>query len=393
MKALFPFSIPISLLVLPFLLNDTYAQVRVSRDLQFKARCDSTQPLATISFVGDILIHKALYQNVVKESQHFNQIWQPSEGLFKKADFSVGNLEGPTALGIDSSGRDRGDIGFVYDGQVYSGTNFLFNFHPRILTDLKNSGFDLLTTANNHALDRHSIGIDKSLEAAQNAKLPTVGTRVSYNNSNDLQENFSKIASINSIRVAFIGCTEMTNGREDKDEQVLLCTKNSSRLLGMIKNLSSQSDVDAVIVLAHWGTEYTHTPSNEQINYAKKYIEAGATAVVGSHPHVLQPWEKYISKDGREGLIIYSLGNFVAGQAGLARKTGNVAYLGLSKMGNQKSSIVGVGYTPTYRIEAKIYPVGSSDSSEVLKHVAGMYGEKSRVEPSEPLLKTLCAPK
>jgi poly-gamma-glutamate synthesis protein (capsule biosynthesis protein) len=376
------------ILALLFVSTNTFSSElkRETRDLNYSTSCDEFNSEAIISFVGDILIHKALYQVVASESKHFSQIWQNANGLFQKADFSVGNLEGPAALGIDSRGRDHGDIGFVYDGQVYSGTNFLFNYHPRIFSDLKNSGFDLVTMANNHALDRTSVGIDKTIASAQEAGILSVGTRRSDNNGGA----FHKMAVANNVRVAFLGCTEMTNGISDNDDQVLTCYKNSSRILGIIKNLSSRSDVDAVIVMPHWGTEYTNTPNGEQKMFARRYIDAGALAVVGSHPHVLQPWEKYISPDGREALILYSLGNFVAGQAGVARRTGPVAYLGLSKNGNQKAAVFGVGYTPTFRVGARLFPVGKNDYPEVLKHVATMYGTKARVEPSGSLKSVMC---
>ena len=355
-------------------------------DLKFSTACNANNSHSTLSFVGDILIHKALYEVVAKETKHFTQIWQKTNTLIQKADFSVGNLEGPAAMGIDGNGRDHGDIGFIYDGEVYSGTNFLFNYHPRILSDLKDSGYDLLTSANNHAVDRYSIGIDKTITAAQNIGLPTVGTRLSSNHNGD----FYKIGNINKIRVAFLGCTEMTNGNNDSDDQVLTCYKNETRILTIIKNLSLRSDIDAVIVLPHWGIEYSQTPESSQKDFARKYIDAGAIAVVGSHPHVLQSWEKYISKDGRESLIIYSLGNFVAGQSGIERKTGTVAYLGLSKSGNQKSRIFGVGYTPTYRINAELKPIGKGDSVDVLNYAASKYGTKARVEPMEKLLSVMC---
>ena len=144
------------------------------------------------------------------------------------------------------------------------------------------------------------------------------------------------------------------------------------------------------MVLPHWGVEYQHTPTGTQKTWARRYLEAGAVAVVGSHPHVLQPWEKYVTSDGREGFILYSLGNFVAGQAGLARKTGPVAYIGLAKNGG-KARIFGVGYTPTRRDGAVLYPVGSNGPADVLSHVAGMYGTKRRIEPGAPLLDALCA--
>lgn len=286
-------------------------------------------------------------------------------------------------MGIDSMGRDHGDIGFVYDGQVYSGTNFMFNYHPRILSDLKSSGYDLLTTANNHALDRYSIGIDKTITAANANGLLTIGTRM----SDAPKESFYKIASINNLHVAFLGCTEFVNF-SDNDSQILSC--GDEKIFDVIKSISARPDVDALVVLPHWGVEYSHIPTTYQRSFARRYLETGAIAVIGSHPHVLQPWEKYVTANGRETLILYSLGNFVAGQAGLARKTGTVLYLGLSKNKNKKATIFGVGYTPTYRINSELVPIGTGDSIDVLNHVALMYGTKARIEPLGQILPVMC---
>ncbi|WII73845.1 CapA family protein [Bdellovibrio sp. 22V] len=359
--------------------------VQASKDLQFSSMCDSQNDVVTLSFVGDILIHKMLYDAVVRESQQFSQIWNATDYLMKKSHFSVANLEGASALGIDKNGKDHGDIGFVNDGVVYSGTGFSFNYHPRILTNLKNSGYDLLTLANNHSLDRRSIGIDKTIQAARQAGLLTVGTRIAA----ERNATFYKIVTIRQTRVAFLGCTEMTNGHVDSNEQILYCF-NSGVILPMIRELASRSDVDAVVVLPHWGVEYTHTPSSAQKEFARKYLEAGALAVIGSHPHVLQPWEKYVTRDGRETIVIYSLGNFVAGQKDLSRRTGVVAYLGLHKTGNARARLVGAGYTPTYRTGTKLAPISSSGPADVLKHTAQMYGTKGRVEPNQDLISTFC---
>lgn len=357
------------------------------RDLSFKTPCHWGENEAVISFVGDVLIHKALYEVVVKETQHFSQLWKKAEPLFKKADFSLGNLEGPAAMGIDSGGEDHGDIGFVYDDYVYSGTHFSFNYHPRILSDLKNSGFDLMTFANNHSLDRTWVGIDKTIAAGVDVGLPLIGVH----KSNDPNGDFFKIATINNIRTAFIGCTGLLNTNSDPKNQILKCYQNSNRILGLIKTLHDRNDIDAVIVFTHWGTEYSNRPEETQKNFARLYIDYGATAVIGSHPHVLQPWEKYTTKEGREGLILYSLGNFVAGQAGIARRTGPVAYLGLSKKENEKATIFGVGYTPTLRTGTVISPIQSKESAEVTAYVQKMYGTKAFIEPDGELKKTMCA--
>jgi poly-gamma-glutamate synthesis protein (capsule biosynthesis protein) len=353
-------------------------------DLAFSGRCGPSQHFASISFVGDVLIHKLLYVNVVQESQDFSQIWRGINPLFAKAHFSVANLEGPAAMGIDSQGRDWGDVGFIYDDRVYSGTNFSFNYHPRIFGDLKKSGIDLVTMANNHILDRGSIGIDRSMSSARDWGMPVVGAR----HSQDRNGPFYRLVTVQGINIAFIGCTEMTNGRPDNKSQVLNC--HSSAMMTTVKELSSRSEVDAVIIYPHWGDEYKQSPNSRQISAAHNWLDAGATAVVGSHPHVLQPWDKYVTKDGRETFIVYSLGNFVAAQKDVERRASAVMYMGLTKPNQGKAIITGVAYTPTVRNGVKIYPVGSSGDKSVLKYLSRHYGSSGLLNTEESLSLKLC---
>lgn len=356
------------------------------QDLEFNSKCAQSNDRVTISFVGDILVHRSIYESVVNGSKRFASTWKRAIPFFAKADFSVANLEGPAALGIDAKGKDHGDIGFVYDGVVYSGTNFVFNYHPQILAELQQSGFDLLTLANNHALDRLGIGIDRTLQAAEHYKMPTVGTRL----STDIHGDYHRIMDINHMRVAFIGCTEMTNGHQDPNNQVLMCYKQANQIISLIKDLSSRADIDAVIVFPHWGEEYHPLPDGSQKMYARKFLEAGASAVVGSHPHVLQPWEKYTTSDGRETLIAYSLGNFLAGQPGLERQTGAIIYLGLSKDGPGKAKVFGAGYTPTYRNGNEVFPIESHGKADVLAQAAKNFGANGLMDLNTTLEQKFC---
>ncbi|QDK46733.1 CapA family protein [Bdellovibrio sp. ZAP7] len=353
-------------------------------DLEFSGRCGSSQYFASLSFVGDVLIHKLLYVSVVQESKDFSQIWRGINPLFSKANFSIANLEGPAAMGIDTEGRDWGDVGFIYDDRIYSGTNMRFNYHPRILSDLKKSGLDLLTMANNHILDRGSIGIDKSVIAARAAGIHTVGIR----HSQERNAPYSRVVTVQGINIAFVGCTEMTNGRPDSKSQVLNCF--NSNMIASIKELSARSDVDAVVIYPHWGDEYKQTPNARQVSAARSWLDAGATVVVGSHPHVLQPWDKYVTKDGRETFIVYSLGNFVAAQKDVERKASAVMYVGLTKPAQGKAVITGVAYTPTVRNGTKIYPVGASGDKAVLKYLSHHYGTSGILNPEESLPLKLC---
>ncbi|MEK2688901.1 CapA family protein [Bdellovibrio sp. GT3] len=378
MKNKFFKSLAVMLGILP---SVTWAQ---GQDLNFSGRCQENSPFAAISFVGDVLIHKMLYLNVVSESKDFSQIWRSINPLFAKAHFSIANLEGPAAMGIDAQGRDWGDVGFIYDDRVYSGTNMVFNYHPRILENLRNSGIDLLTLANNHSLDRGAIGIDKTVNAARSYGIPTVGVR----HSQERNGAYYKTVSIRGINVAFVGCTESTNGRSDSKSQVLNCFKPEAESL--VRELAGRSDVDAVIVYPHWGEEYKQSPNSKQVAGAKRFLDAGAVAVVGSHPHVLQPWDKYVTKDGRETFIVYSLGNFVAGQKDVERRASAVMYLGLAKNDQGKAQITGVAYTPTVRNGVKIYPMGSGGDRAVLNYLNKHYGTQRMLDINESLGLKLC---
>lgn len=331
---------------------------------------------ARISFTGDLLIHHELYIRVAEHPKNdFTVLWQKTIPLFNRADFSYLNLEGPTALGIDTLKKDQGDIGFLYkkdmakeDVVVYSGTHFLFNFHPKIIDDLKRSGIDIVSTANNHTFDRGSIGIDKTIDEMNKRKFNYFGTR--KKNSND---PFFKITPVKNINIAWIACTEALNGFKDRYSQVLLCFDQKQEILDLIKNLKLRSDVDAIIVTPHWGVEYKHEPTTLQKSVGKEFLERGALIVIGNHPHVLQPVEKYVTTDGRETFIAYSLGNFVAYQRDIDRKSSAVVYLDLHKdLSTGKTVLTHFSYEPTTRYLRDIFP--ARHLKDVVDHVQQYLG-------------------
>jgi vacuolar-type H+-ATPase subunit F/Vma7 len=337
-------------------------------DLKFGLNRKPTSETIRISFVGDILIHDALYQKVITSlSKDFTQLWPQIIPFFEKADYSYGNLEGPVAMGINNSVKDVGDVGFTYDKIVYSGTNFLFNYHPRLIDDLKKSGIDIVSTANNHTFDRGFIGIDRTIDAMNDKKMIFVGTR--KKNSTD---SFFKVTQIKNFNVAWISCSEALNGYKDKYAQILLCYDQSKQITEIISDLKSRKDIDLIIVTPHWGPEYKHEIHSEQKKHAELFLEAGATVVMGSHPHVLQPVQKYTTKDGRETFIAYSLGNFAAYQKDIDRKASAVLYLDFSKESDGKTWISNYTYEPILRIGAEIFP--ARNNTDAVKHIKQYLG-------------------
>lgn len=307
------------------------------------AALDCSPSTVRVSAVGDVLIHQAPFRVAVASSDGFYKLWSKIAGAFAAADISYANLEGPAALGITASGQNRGDIGFTYDGSVYSGTNFVFNYHPRVIPDLQRAGINVISMANNHTMDRRSVGLDRTIDALRHYKLKYTGVKA----SNDSERKFWSITSAKGMNIAWISCAEHLNGMGDPKNQVLKCAGNE--ILSQIRHLRQSSSVDAIIVTPHWGAEYVHKPSAGQRALAKAYIEAGASAIIGNHPHVLQSFEMMKSSDNRKVPVAYSLGNFVSGQGSVAKNTSAVLYLDFQKTEGSTWTVTKVSALPTFR--------------------------------------------
>ncbi len=347
-------------------------------ELLFNTQNKSADTKITLSFTGDLLVHQDLYKEVInRKKQDFSVLFNKIAPLLTQADFSQVNLEGPTALGIDNKLKDRGDIGFVYDGEVYSGTNFLFNFHPQIIEAIKNTGFDFITTSNNHTFDRGSIGVDKTIDTLNEKQMPFAGTR-----KKGSTDPLYKITDVKDFKVAWIACSEMLNGFKDKFSQTLLCYDQATEIAALIKKIKSEKLADIVIMVPHWGVEYAHEPAAAQKKHAKLFAEAGADAIIGSHPHVLQPAEKLVTTDKREVFVVYSLGNFLAYQKDIDRKTSAIVYLEFTKSTTLEAStgfpfkstwISNYRYQPTVRSSYDIYP--AAKMPEVVTHAEKYLGK------------------
>ena len=130
---------------------------------------------------------------------------------------------------------------------------------------------------------------------------------------------------------------------------------------------------------------------------AHELVSAGATAVIGAHPHVLQPWEVIKTKNGNEGFIHYSLGNFVSGQQKTAKRSSIVLLLGLQKTKSGKVKVDGVRYVPTFmnwwgkrqyqgELTALDRGVSVNDpGTQSLNNILSIYPEELRLDSNEKL--------
>lgn len=334
---------------LPFLCSFSSGEAAAAEPMTFAAGCDETAGThVTVAAVGDLLFHAALQRQALSPGSSYRRFWQPVQHILDQADIVYGNLEGAVAEGVAPGGRETRDPGVRLDGRVYSArvNEMVFNYHPLLAANLVDSGFDVVSTANNHGGDRGALGIDRTIDALEEFGLAFSGTR---RREEVGVRPWSTLVTEKGMRVAFLACTYGTNGGAGAEGQMLNCYKNRDAVMGEIRWLADDSDVDAVILTPHWGAENSTVPLASDRAYAREAIEAGASAVIGAHPHVLQPWEKVTTRDGREGLVIYSTGNFISNQPWTPNRSGVIAVLEFFKpRAGGKALLSATGFVPTW---------------------------------------------
>lgn len=288
----------------------------------------------SLALVGDVLLHRALQWRGY--ARGFDTIWGAATPLLSAADLTIANLEGPVAAGFARGGGRRDDPGPVFDDLVYTGYP-TFNYHPVVIRALREAGLDIVTTANNHALDRGAGGLDATLSALDAAGMAHVGAVMGG------APNLVPLRLRTSVGdLSLIACTYDTNGIADPRDQVPLCYADAAALLRLVRQEAARGA--GVLVLPHWGQEYVLEPHARQRRLARDLVAAGAMAVVGTHPHVPQPWDTLQGPAGAAP-VVYSTGNFVAAQPPLERATAVLAWLELCP-GPQGPRVAGAGYVP-----------------------------------------------
>lgn len=281
----------------------------------------------TLVAVGDILMHNTqIWAGEQKDgSYNFNSCFTPVESLIKAGDYASTDFEAPMA------GPDSGYTGYP-----------LFNSPDAIAGAFKNAGFDLVVTANNHILDRGDQGALRTLEVLQKSSLDTTGCFAS-----SAAQNHPLIKNIRGVKVGYLAYTYGTNGTSPpQDAPYLVNILNPDKVLADIGKLRPQ--VDILVLVLHWGEEYRQQPTGQQEELAQKFLAAGADVILGSHPHVIEPM-RILNIAGKNKFVIYSLGNFLSAQNGLARNSGIVLNLKFHKdFGSNVTSLTEVSYVPTY---------------------------------------------
>jgi poly-gamma-glutamate synthesis protein (capsule biosynthesis protein) len=271
--------------------------------------------VAQVSFAvaGDVIPHEAVRAAAgaavaagdPTNSQGWGALLSDVSDVFKRADFGFVNLETPVA-----PAHSHGSKPFMFDAPV------------ALLEGLKASGIKIVSFANNHVMDQGWPGFTETREHLREEGLLFAGS------GDTVQQQWQPvITEANGIKVGWLGMTRWLNGNRnpDKDDQPHVNFfpypgeaggapgADEAQVLEAVK--AAREQCDFLVVSIHWGIEYAPAPRPEDVDVAHKMLEAGASVIVGHHPHVLQPVETYTTQDGRNTVIFYSLGNFLSNQS------------------------------------------------------------------------------
>lgn len=264
-------------------------------------------------FGGDIIPHApvkhtaqthAKWDGAQSLNHHgWDHVFGPLAETFRRADLAIINLETPI------SGNPKAVTG-----------NMLFDAPAALLGGLVSSGVDIATFANNHGLDQHREGIVATRRALDAAGLLSTGA-----DSDEERAWAPLVVERNGIKIGFFAFTRFLNGFHNKpdpssphvplvhyDDDLASGGYDEAKLLVRVR--AAAAKCDALIVIPHWGEEYKPEPRPEDRRLAVKLVEAGAMAIVGHHPHVLQPMQTVQRADGSEAVVAFSLGNLVSNQ-------------------------------------------------------------------------------
>lgn len=327
--------------VLIFVIFKSSVSVQTDTETEKKAEIKRV----TLCAVGDNLIHSPIYKKCKTENGYnFDGLYAHISDFVKQRDIAAINQE----------------TIFAENEADYSGYP-LFGTPPQVGDSIVRAGFNVVTSATNHTYDK-----------GRNAVLHTLDfwdkyTRITLLGINRTEEDAHKIQimSVNGIKIAFFNFTYGLNGhRLPADAPYLVNLIDNDENAELLKKAENTADITVVFV--HFGTEYTHYPTNEQKKTVELLCESGADIIIGAHPHVLQPVTSYTSKNNNTATVFWSLGNFISNQDSAEKILGGMADITIEKSGGR-----------TYVSDCKLLPtVTHADNDGYCAYLLADYTDK-----------------
>lgn len=263
----------------------------------------------TLLFAGDMMQHAGqIKAAAVAGGYDYSDCFAQVKDQIEAADLAIANLE--VTLG-----------GAPYRGYPQ------FCAPDEFAQAIKDAGFDILTTSNNHCCDTGSRGLGRTLTVLDSLDIPSLGT---YRNAEDRAKRYPLLVEKNGFRLALLAYTYGTNGLPVPAPYVV----NLIDTVQMAQDIASAKAMkpDAIIAFMHWGTEYVLRPVNSQQRQADWLLSHGVDHVIGGHPHVVQPIEMREDAKGNSHLVVWSLGNYISNMTKDTTFGGLMVTLKLSKV-------------------------------------------------------------
>jgi len=287
--------------------------------------------------LGDFVIHDAVLEAAKQAdgSYDFRPMLAPVADLIGDADITVANVDGVMGANTSYVGYPR------------------FSTPVALMDALKDAGVDMLTMANNHALDYDYTGLIAQMDTCEERGMDFIGGARTQQEADTPQ-----IREINGIRIGFLNFTTQANGRQvakanrNMPPYVLNMAYRKNNFESDAKALRD-AGAEVIVAFMHWGEEYNRSPDEEEKIMVSRLIRAGADVIVGGHPHVIQRnyWrEGTRTHDGgkQRTLLCYSLGNFLSNQQQQYRNCGIIFEFTLEKDASGKVTVHSPGYIPVF---------------------------------------------
>ena len=333
---------------------------------------------AKVFMVGDALIHSAVYEDARQSdgTYDFTPMLSAIKPISSKYDLAYYNQE--TILG----GKDLGYSNYPR-----------FNSPQEVGDAFVDAGFNLVSLATNHTMDKGEQGVLNSV-AYWKTKSGVVSSG-QWSSDEERNQSIATIHEVNNIKYAFISYTIWTNGlNTPTGKEYLNNLYSEEKAKADIEAIRDK--VDFVIVAMHWGTEYSFKVDAKQEEIANYLSSLGVDLIIGAHPHVIQTVE-YINN--KKTFVVYSLGNFISDQNDVDNFTGLAFEVTLKKHVDINDKVTNsvvepkaeLVYTTTTKVRGvnhnfKVVPYPNLTDNELKNHLSYYDSYKSIVNERYPEL-------
>jgi poly-gamma-glutamate capsule biosynthesis protein CapA/YwtB (metallophosphatase superfamily) len=340
---------------------------------------DGSEAHFVIAATGDTFPHENI--QAVGEAQGYDTLFDYVRPFLQAADLAYTNFDGAMLEGAGYTGYPN------------------FNYNPALATALKNAGVDVVSTANNHIMDRGPEGLDATLRVLEANGILQHGTVSTGATERPPYTRLTLSRGGPAVTVGFVSATWGTNGIPDPYNQVNLLYESGEygqqggvRASVLEQIAAADRDNDLVMVAAHFGYEYQFYPDQSQIDAARRMAEAGADIILGAQSHTLQPPD-VIDLGSRKTLVIYSLANFLASQGAFQAQyysaTSVIFYVGVARNAEGRARVTGYSYLPTIHVDndTRPAPIPAGGEPDAVAHVRTIMrdpGGAKQLAPNAP---------